>query len=76
MKFAKYDVVRILSLSGRDFGESDTFDSRAPQVGDIATILEIYDDPPGYELECSDSSGITEWLGGFRQDEVTFERVK
>ena len=34
--------------------ESNTFNTRPPRIGDIATVIEIYTNPPGYELESPD----------------------
>lgn len=70
-----YDAVRIKELRQpvrSDLGEGDI---RKPQVGDIAWVIEIYEKPPGYELECSDKNGITEWLQSFAPDEIEFEKV-
>jgi hypothetical protein len=55
-----------------DLGEGDL---RKPQVGDIAWVIEIYEDPPGYELECSDRNGITEWMQAFAPGEIVLEKV-
>jgi hypothetical protein len=36
---------------------------RKPEAGDKATIIEIYKNPIlGYELECTNETGETEWL--------------
>lgn len=68
-KFSAYDVVRIERLPARDASD-DAFNLRPPRVGDIATIIEIYTDPPGYELECSGQDGITQWLIAFSPGEM------
>lgn len=60
-----YDVVRIKKLRKAIDLQPDGSSSRAPQVGDIATIIEVYQNPPSYELECSGSDGITIWLWSF-----------
>jgi hypothetical protein len=75
MKFHQYDVVRVVARNKPKPPESD-LDQRPPAVGDIATVLEVYDNPPGYKLECSDSEGITIWLGGFSPDDLSLELVK
>jgi hypothetical protein len=70
-----YDAVRITELRQPvryDLGEGDI---RKPQVGDVAWVIEIYENPPGYELECSDKNGITEWMQGFSPDEIKLEKV-
>jgi hypothetical protein len=76
MQFAQYDVVKIMSLFAEKHTGVDAFNRRSPQVGDVATIIEIYTDPLGYELECSDAHGITDWLIAFRPNEVELELIK
>ena len=40
-------------------------------AGTEAVVLDVYDKPvPGYEIEVSDESGLTVFLGGVRADEV------
>lgn len=73
MKFSQYDVVRLTSLRAPLPGKDDEFNLRSPIVGDVATIVEIYSDPPGYELECSDVNGITQWLIALRPDDIKLE---
>jgi hypothetical protein len=34
--------------------EPNTFNTRPPRIGDTATVIEIYTNPPGYELESPD----------------------
>jgi hypothetical protein len=53
----------------------DPFNLRPPRVGDVATIIEVYDTPPGYELECSGEGGITEWMLSFSSEEADFELI-
>jgi hypothetical protein len=68
-----YDAVRIEELhKAADLSDGDI---RQPQVGDFAWIIEIYENPPGYELECSDKDGTTEWLQGFRAEEIKLEKL-
>ena len=38
-------------------------------------MLDVYDHPPGYELECGHASGETLWLESFTDDEVSLELV-
>jgi hypothetical protein len=61
--FRQYDCVRIRGF--RRPVSASPFDARAPIVGDVATIIEIYLSPPGYELECSDADGRTVWQCSF-----------
>jgi hypothetical protein len=76
MKLTQYDVVKVTQIRRRDAFRPAPFNRRAPQIGDIATILEVYTKPPGYELECSDEHGITEWLDGFKADDIELELVR
>ena len=74
--FSQYDVVRVLRLPDVTQPSGEAFDLRSPQVGDVATIIEIYADPPGVELECCYANGITQWLAAFRFQDVLLELVK
>lgn len=76
MGFTQYDVVKVKGFSTEKHTEADAFNRRASKVGDLATIVEIYTNPPGYELECSDSNGVTEWLVAFGPGEIELERIK
>ena len=73
MKFKQYDVVRIMAFSVEQAALADESNLRRPEVGDIATIIELYSSPSGYELECSDANGITQWLMTFRPEDVVLE---
>jgi len=73
MKFKQYDVVRIVAFNVEQFALADESNLRRPVVGDIATIIEIYSSPVGYELECSDANGITQWLMAFQPEDVVLE---
>jgi hypothetical protein len=47
--------------------------TRLPQVGDKATIVEIYkkdDVIDGFELECVNPKGLTEWLCTFHKNDI------
>lgn len=74
-QFSQYDVVRLESIPSITVDASDPFNLRSPRVGDIATIIEVYANPPGYELECSGEGGITEWMLAFSPEEADFELV-
>ncbi len=43
-------------------------------MGNIAIVMG-YENPSGYELECVDEQGVTQWMLGFRPDKVDLERV-
>lgn len=70
-----YDVVRLTALLQPVHFEPDGVSVRAPRIGDVATIVVVYENPPGYELECSGSDGITEWLGAFAPSDVELEKI-
>lgn len=76
MQFAQYDVVKVKGFSTDKHAEPNAFDRRPPKVGDVATIVEIYSNPAGYELECSDADGVTEWMIAFAPHEVELELIK
>jgi len=76
MQHAQYDVVKVTAIRRAVSFEPDDTNRRLPRVGDIATIVEVYANPPGYELECSDHEGITEWLLAFRPEDIELEPVK
>lgn len=73
MKFMQYDVVKIVAFNVQQASFSDESNLRQPAVGDVATIIEVHSSPPGYELECSDADGITQWLVAFRPEDVVLE---
>lgn len=65
----QYDVVTVTKIRNSRFaGEIPNYE-RHPQVGDIGTILEVYDG--AFEVECSHSNtGITIWLEAMFPDEL------
>lgn len=73
--FQQYDTVkitRVLRISSNTVKDPS---KREPKPGDVATIIEIYTSPPGYELECSNPiTGITEWLEAFTNEDLEVER--
>ena len=71
----QYDVVRVTAVSDPAVLFNAHLYQRALRVGDRATLLDIYTDPPGYEFECCDSEGKTIWLGSFAPDDLVLERV-
>lgn len=73
MRLQRYDVVRLMGIRVPLAALADEFNLRQPVVGDVATIVEIYSKPAGYELECSDGNGITQWLMAFGFDEIELE---
>lgn len=76
MSFIKiYDVVTIKELRKPVDFQPDGTSVRAPGVGDVATVIEVYSDPPGYELECSEKDGITIWLWAFAPEDIELEVI-
>lgn len=68
-----FEPVRVLEL--RRSAYVALGDIREPRVGDVAWVIEIYEDPPGYYLECSDKQGVTEWLQIFSPEEIRLEKL-
>lgn len=62
--FKQYDRVKVTKIN--KVFEVDKFFIREPRVGDIATIVEIYNNNDkvglGFTLECTDGEGRTYWL--------------
>ena len=76
MEFKQYDTVRVVEILNPEKARKSGFGLAAPRVGDVATIIEIYTSPClGYELECSDEHGITQWLVAFEPEEIKLVRV-
>lgn len=70
-----FDAVRIKRLSRPQGFENDGVNQREPRVGDVAYVIEIYTAPIGYELECSDADGVTEWLCSFSPADIELEKI-
>ena len=68
-----YSVVRIKQVH-KEFSREDAgFNKRLPRQGDVATIIEVYENQPGYELECIDDNGVTQWQTAFSPEEIELE---
>jgi len=76
MKYKQYSVVRLKEIK-KQFTESESYlGTRLPKVGDIATIVEIYESPTlGYELECENKDGSANWLLTFSPEDAIFELI-
>jgi hypothetical protein len=70
-----YDVVNIKELRKHIGFQPDGTSVRAPRVGDVAPVIEVYSSRPGYELECSGKDGITIWLWAFAPQDVELEVI-
>jgi len=76
MRYKQYSVVKLKKIFRRFDLNDLKFDKRHPQVGDEATIVEVYESPTlGYELECSDKNGVTEWLVTFSPEDAEFDVI-
>jgi hypothetical protein len=69
-ELVEYAVVRVARLlrSDRSFQGTEGV-RRPPQVGDIGTIVHVYD-LTLFAVECVDGSGMTVWLADFFADEL------
>ena len=76
MQFPQYSVVRVLGFCVPPSAEDDGISRRPPRVGDIACVVEVYSDPPGYEIECTADDGTCLWLHSFKSTDVQLELVK
>jgi len=69
-RMKQYDVIKLTAIRNDRFKGCAAHWQRAPAIGDIGTILEIY--PDAFEVECSDSTnGSTIWLAALYPDEMT-----
>ena len=78
MEFKQYDVIRVLDITNPEKlkGCESGLGYSAPKVGDIGTIVEIYTTPSlGYDIECCDEKGCTEWLVVFEPSDIEMEVV-
>lgn len=67
----QYSIVRIKKLN-REFTFNEShMGTRSPSVGDVATIVDVYDG--AFDLECCDSDGCTIWLEIFDSKDAEFE---
>ena len=69
---AQYTVVRVTAVRDQRFNGQPAYEVRHPRVGDVGTILEVYETPgPAYEVESSDpATGETVWLAAMFPDQV------
>ena len=75
MNFKQYDAVRLKRINVQIPCADEEFNLRPPKIDDLACIIEVYTNPFGYELECSDANGITQWLMSFGPEDVELELV-
>ncbi|MDC9520303.1 hypothetical protein PSH55_04080 [Pseudoalteromonas sp. Angola-31] len=67
----QYSVVKVISLNKKFIYSEKSFGSRAPQVGDVGTIVEVYDG--AFDIECCDVNGVTIWLEIFEPSDGDLE---
>ena len=76
MEHKQYNTVKLKEIKKQFYRNDMSVAEREPRVGDIAAIVEVYENPSlGYELECVDKNGITQWLATFSPDDAEFELV-
>jgi tRNA(Arg) A34 adenosine deaminase TadA len=67
--YSRVRVVRV--LPGQREHHLQLKFKRAPEVGDVGTIVEVYTQPsPGYEVESVDEKGDTVWLMSMDPDQL------
>ena len=72
----QYDYVRITAIRRTFLKEECEPGTRTPIVGDIAAVIEIYDNPKlGYELESVNEEGETNWLVTVAATDMEFEKI-
>ena len=74
-QFSEYDCVKITAIRKPIDTADDGISRRNPVVGDIATVVMVYTDPPGYELECCDTDGVPWYLISVAIDDLDLEIV-
>ena len=67
----EYDAVRVIRIRDDRFNGQRPAFHRHPQVGDVGTIVMIYDRGTAFEVEsCEDGSPVTIWLRTMFPDEL------
>ena len=74
-QFNLYDRVKITSIRKPIGIARDGISRRKPIVGDIAFVVMVYTDPPGYELQCCDAEGIPWFLISVSSSSVISSRL-
>jgi hypothetical protein len=67
----EYSMARVVRLlkPDRHFSGSENV-SRPPQIGDVGTIVHVYDSLKACIVEMSDEKGMTIWLTDFIAEEL------
>ncbi len=73
--FKPYDVVTIKKVIKNYNYVKYPFNKRRPAFNDTAKITKVYSKPLGYELECCNGRGKTEWLLSFAANEIELELI-
>jgi len=71
MAFKKFDKVRIIKIRNINMKLRSRLEVATPKAGDIAVTIDVYERLIlGYELECSDKDGISQWQLAFTPCEM------
>lgn len=74
--FDEYSVVRVARLLQSDRSFQGTAGvSRKPEIGDIGTIVHVYD-MTSFAVECMNDDGMTVWLADFFAEELELVKAK
>ena len=68
------DVVKVAALldDDRQFGGTEGV-SRAPRIGDLATVVHVLEPGRAFVAEAVDREGYTLWVADFRAEELLLE---
>ena len=76
MDLTQYSQIKVTVLR-RTFKASEIIGYGHPEVGDLAWVIEVYQQPTlGYELECVDDYGLTKWMASVAPDDFEYEVIK
>jgi Domain of unknown function (DUF4926) len=71
MPFHELDTICIVQLvrDTREYSGTPGI-ARLPQIGDVGTIVHVYDLRGPYSVECVNAEGYTVWLADFAAEEM------
>jgi hypothetical protein len=69
--FHELNTIRIVRLlrDNREYSGTPGI-IRPPQIGDVGTIVHVYDPHGPYSVECVNAEGYTVWLADFAAEEI------
>jgi hypothetical protein len=71
MVFKKFDKVKIIKIRNLNMKLRSRLEVATPKADDTAVTIDAYESPIlGYELECSDIDGISQWQLAFTPCEM------